>query len=413
MRPTDLLSAPSATRAALSLVLAIAMLSAAPRRAHADIVTHWNAIVFQIGGPAIHRTLAMVHAAMFDAVNSIERRHTPYLSQLSAPAGTSAEAAAAAAARGVLVRLFPTQTVVLDEALAQSIAGIANGAAKTNGLALGDQIAAAIVASRVHDNMLSPNPPYVPIAAPGFYALTPPNFTPPVNGAAGTWLPFALTDPAQFRPNGPRPITHPRYVDDFDEVRAFGSATGSLRTPAQTLSALWHVELAPPAFNRIARDETLANGLDLMASARLFALLNIAMADATMSVFEAKYAFQYWRPITAIRGADADANPKTTADPAWTPFLNTPPHPEYPSAHSVIQAAGIQVLESVFGQNYAFKTTSASVPGVTRTFASFHDYGIDGGLARIYGGIHFRTAVEEGTRQGRQIGNWILENYLR
>jgi hypothetical protein len=259
--------------------------------------------------------------------------------------------------------------------------------------------------------MLMPNPPYVPLVGPGAYQLTPPAFGTPINSGAASWRPFVLTDAAQFRPNGPLPLTHPRYADDLAEVRAIGKIDGP-RTTEQTISALWHVELAPPGMNRIARTEALARDLELIDTARLFALLNVAMADASTSVFEAKYFFNYWRPITAIREAASDGNPSTWPDPTWTPLLGTPAHPEYPSGHSVIQWAGTEVLEAVFGQNYTFSTTSAAVPGVVRTFGSFKDYSADASLSRVYGGIHFRTAIEEGARQGRKVGNWVLEHAL-
>ena len=396
------------SRIGMILLCTIAVAAqAAPARA--DVVTDWNAITFQIGGPSIQRTLAMVHVAIFDAVNSIERRYAPYHSLIDVASGASAEAAAAAAARGVLIRRFPAQALLLDAALAASVSGIPDGPGKSDGLALGDQVAAEIHAFRVNDHILTPGPAYTPLTGPGTYQLTPPNFTAPANTGAASWAPFALTSADQFRPNGPLSLTHPRYFDDFEEVRNIG-AVNSPRTADQTLSALWYIELPYSAMNRIARAQ--AQDLDLLTDARFFALLNIAMADATMSVFEAKYTFNFWRPVTAIRGAATDENLKTTADPTWTPLLDSPAHPEYPSAHSVIDTAAIQVLESVFGQNHVFSTTSTSVPGVVRTFNSFRDYGEDAAWARIYGGIHFRAAVVEGTRQGKKIGNWVLENCL-
>ena len=400
---------PARAAAALGCALAVLM---QPHAAAADIVTNWNQITFSTGGPQIQRTLAMVHLAMFDAVNAVSHHYTPYRWTLGAAAGTSAEAAAAAAAHGILVRLFPAQQVALDAALIASVAGIPNGAAKAAGLALGDQVAADLFAARSTDNILAPNPVYVPLIGAGFYQLTPPNFAAPVNVAAGTWVPFGLTDAGQFRPNGSLSTTHPKYAEDFEEVRQLGAATGSIRTADQTLSALWSIEQTIPATNRFARQQSAVAGLGLLDNARLFALLNMALADAVTSVFDAKYGFNSWRPVTAIREAASDGNPKTTAVPAWLPFLTTPPHPEYPAAHAVTANGAVQVLESVFGQNYHFAATSASVPGVVREFDSFKAYAEDCGLARIYGGIHFRTAVEEGARQGRKVGNWIVENFL-
>ena len=303
--------------------------------------------------------------------------------------------------------------MVLDAALASAVAAIPNGTAKSTGLAFGDQVAAALHANRLTDGMLAPNPPYLPIGGAGFYQLTPPAFANPVNTGAGSWRPFAMLTAGQFRRNGPIPLAHPQYRLDFDEVKSIGSATSTLRTTEQSLIATWHIEQSFPAFNRIARAEVAAVGLNLVESARLFALLNMALADAVTSVFEAKYFYHYWRPVTAIRLAETDGNPATTADPGWLPFIVTPPHPEYPSAHSVTQMAAVQVMEHVFGPQYRFTTTSANVPGVARSFESFRAYAVDGSLARLYGGIHFRTALEEGMRQGRQLGNWVLETQLQ
>jgi hypothetical protein len=387
---------------------------AAPAAARADQVTEWNQITLQIAaGPTLSRSLAMVHLAMFDAINALDPRYRPYLSVVSAPNGASAEAAGAAAAKGILARLFPAQQVVLDAALVSALAAIPNGPEKSAGLVFGDQVAAAFYADRLTDGMLAPNPPYLPIGGAGFYQPTPPGFASPVNTGAGSWRPFAMLTAAQFRGNGPLSLAHPQYRLDFDEVRLIGSVTSTLRTAEQSLIATWHIEQSFPAFNRIARSEAAAVGLNLLESARLFALLNMALADAVTSVFEAKYFFHYWRPVTAVRLADTDGNPATTAEPGWLPFIVTPPHPEYPSAHSVTQMAAVQVMEHVFGPQHRFTTTSANVPGVARSFESFRAYAVDGSLARLYGGIHFRTALEEGMRQGKQLGNWILETQLQ
>ena len=186
----------------------------------------------------------------------------------------------------------------------------------------------------------------------------------------------------------------------------------STRTPLDDETARWHTELAQFQLNRIARAESATDGRDLLDHARLFALLNLALADAATSVFDAKYAYTFWRPVTAIQNADLDDNSRTTLDTGWFPFLTTPPHPEYPAAHGVIQTAGARVLEKYFGQHYGFDTTSATVPGVTRHYDDFDAFAEEGGFARILGGMHFRNSIEVGHRQGKSVANWILDRCL-
>ena len=380
--------------------------------ARADVVTDWNQTTIAIGGPLIVRTLAMVHLAMFDAVNSVTPCFRPY-AVLIPGAGASAEAAAAAAAHGILVRRFPAQSAALAAALSASLASIPDGDAKTRGLEIGDRVAAEIHTFRSNDGMLLPNPPYSPGADPGRYQLTPPGFATPANTGAPGWSPFALVSPWQFRPNGPPALESRRYAKEVAEVMLIGTADPAFRTPDQNQIALWHTEQAQVQLNRIARAAVAGDPLDLLSNARMFALLNVALADASVSVFEAKYAFDFWRPVTAIRNADLDGNARTTLDLTWSPFLVTPAHPEYPSAHAVIQGAGAAVLERFLGRQYAFDATSVAVPGVVRTFDSFQAFVEDGKIARIYGGIHFRSAVEEGAKQGRKVGRWVMKTLLR
>lgn len=400
-------------RFARVLIVCLAVMAFA-MPARGDVVTDWNQTTLTLGGGGaiLSRSLAMVHIAMFDAVNSVTPGFHPYAIEVPGAAGASAEAAAASAAYRVLLLRSPAQKPALDAALAASLAAIPDGPAKEQGIAVGAAAAAAIVALRQSDGMQLPNPAYVPGSAPGDYQLTPPAFAPPVNTGAGNWLPFAMTSASQFRPNGPAGLDKKTYARDFEEVRALGSADPATRTPERNLQAQWHIEMAPFQVSRIARAAVVAKGLSLLDSARMFALLAIANMDGTISVFEAKYVFEFWRPVTAIRNADIDGNPDTERDPAWTPYLVTPPHPEYPSAHAVIQGAALGVLEGLLGPHYAFETTSATVPGVVRSFESLGAYVEDGKLARIYGGIHFRTAVEEGAKQGKKLGKWILETQL-
>jgi PAP2 superfamily len=394
-----------------SLAACLNLVSITPARA--DVVTDWNQHVITVGGPQIQRTLAMVHIAMFDAVNAIDPRYTPYLTLPLASAGASAEAAAASAARGVLARLFPAQQPTLDAWLAASLAAVPDGPGETAGVAYGDLVAQAIYEARLSDNILASGPAYVPGTAPGNYQLTSPGPPQPVNTNAPSWLPFALQSASQFRPNGPDALTSARYARDLAEVQQRGALVGSTRIADEDVIARWHTEQAQFQFNRIARAETPNDGRELIEHARLFALLNIALADATTSVFDAKYTFNSWRPVTAIRNADIDGNADTFADPTWAPFLTTPPHPEYPAAHGVVQAAGARVMKAYFGPHYSFSTTAPAVPGTVRTYADFDSYAAEGELARILGGMHFRTSIEEGSRQGNRVGNWVIDNYLR
>jgi hypothetical protein len=379
----------------------------------ADVVTDWNQHVITVGGPQIQRTLAMVHIAMFDTINAFDPRFTHYLAVPPPPPLASPEAAAASAARGVLVRLFPAQQVTLDGFLAASLSNVPDGPGEAVGVAYGDAVAQAIYDARLTDNILAPGPVYVPGTLAGDYQLTMPGPPQPVNTNAPNWVPFALRSASQFRPNGPDALTSPRYVRDLLEVQQRGVSNGSTRTPDEEVIARWHTEQAQFQFNRIARAEAPNDGRDLLEHARLFALLNIALADATTSVFEAKYVFNSWRPVTAIRNADVDGNPDTVGDATWTPFQTTPPHPEYPAAHGVVQAAGARIMKAYFGPNYRFTTTAPAVPGVTRTYDDFDNYAAEGLVARILGGMHFRTSLEEGARQGTRVGNWVLDNYLR
>jgi hypothetical protein len=392
----------------VGLVLLVVFSVAAPARA--DVITQWNEQVLALGGAS--RTLAMVQVAMFDAINAIQPRYRSYLDLPAAPEAALPEAAAAAAAYGVLVRLMPAQVAALNTTLASSLAPLPDGAGKPSGVQYGDLVASLMYQNRLRDNMLMPGPIYVSSGLPGVYQITTPGPPQPVNTNAPNWIPFALTSASQFRPSAPPALTSRRYADDLNETRALGELASPYRSAIDDETAVWHTELAQFQLNRIARAEVTADGRDLLAHARLFALLNLALADAATSVFDAKYTYLFWRPVTAIRNADLDDNARTDVDPGWSPFLTTPQHPEYPAAHGVIQTAGTRVLESYFGQHDAFDTTSPTVPGVTRHYDDFDAFAEEGGFARILGGMHFRNSVEVGHREGKRVANWILEHCL-
>ena len=392
----------------ICLALFIQSLSVAVARA--DVLTEWNERALAVGGTT--RTLAMVHIAVFDAVNAIQPRYRPYLAVPAPLPGTLAEAAAASAAHGVLRRLFPARATELDAALALSLSALAEGTGKTQGVQYGAVVAEVIYQARLNDNILAAGPVYISSNLPGDYEVTTPGPPQPINTNAQNWVPFALRSASQFRPGPPPALTSARYANDLNETRALGELASTFRTAFDDETARWHTEQAQFQLNRIARTEMLTDQHDLLDRARLFALLNLSLADASVSVFDAKYAYRFWRPVTAIRNAHLDDNQRTTVDIGWSPFLTTPPHPEYPAAHGVIQTAGARVLERYFGQHYGFDTTSPTVPGVVRHYDSFDAFAEEGGWARILGGMHFRHSIDVGHRQGKSVANWILDHYL-
>lgn len=383
-----------------------------------DVIHDWNVVAtnLAVNQPApvqfqVARAVAMMHVAMFDAVNGLGPRYTPYLGGLpEAPAGASTEAAAAAAAHHVLVRVHPARAAEFDAQLQASLAAVPEPA-RSLGVAYGVTVAEALCDLRESDKFLDPAAPFVSTNAPGDYQPTQPGAQ-PINRGAGTWVPFAMMAPSQFRGNGPPRLTSPAYARDVAEVAAIGEKASLSRTDTQRMIADWHVELVPLQINRLARTESAADGRDLLEHARLFALVNIAVTDAVISVFEAKYVYRLWRPVTAIRRADEDGNAATQSAPDWTPYLPTPMHPEYPSGHAVMQGAGTRILTSYFGPRHGYDATSPFVPGLVRHFDSFDAFVDDGADARVYGGIHFRAAVVEGARQGRRVGNWALDHVL-
>jgi PAP2 superfamily protein len=222
-----------------------------------------------------------------------------------------------------------------------------------------------------------------------------------------------MTNASQFRPGPPPDLRSIRYGRDVNETSDWGGAISQFRSAYDDETARWMTEQAPFSLNRAARAEVISDGRDLLAHARLFALLNVAMMDAVTAVFDAKYTYLFWRPVTAIRNADVDGNPRTDQDAGWSSFQATPPHPEYPAAHGSVTTAGTRVLSRYFGRHHAFDATSPAVPGVVRSYASFEAFAEEAGLARILGGMHFRNSIEVGQRQGMLVGNWVLSSILQ
>ena len=391
-------------------------------------------------GPQESRMYAMMHVAIHDALNGIDRRWRPYAARLHAPRWTSRRAAVASAAHDVLVPVLGSFSFFLSaDCISAGIASveadyttaldsIRDGAAKTRGIALGRRAAAAVLALRGDDGYDTPttDPDFQEGTAPGEYRYTPGTpfaFAPHL----GTDLaPFVLRDGSQFRPRPPYRVTSRKYAADVNEIKRLGGddvTTPSARTAEQTEIALFWVESSPLLWSRIARTVATSEGLNLWQSARLFALLNMALTDGYVGTFETKYHYLFWRPVTAIQLADTDGNPATTADPTWTPLLPTPPIPDYDSGHAVEGGVGAQVLKRFFHTDrMSFSICSFTLPeGETcadasptrRHFSSFSQAARENAVSRIYVGYHFRDAVVVGTHHGKRIGNWTVSHSLR
>lgn len=389
-----------------------------PFAARADMVTDWNQTALRTTEianapvPGQTRTMAMVHAAIFDAVNAVSRKYTTYAVDVRPAPGASPEAAAAAAASGILERLYPQQKAITDAALANALAKIPEGAAKADGLRLGQEVAEKLFAMRKDDGSAA-HKSYSFASGAGVYQATPPINANPILPQWRYVKPFMITSAKQFVFAGPPAPNSAAFAKDLNEVKRLGSKTSTERTNEQTAIAIHWAGSEVMPFNGVARAATAAKGLDLVDSARLFALLNMAMADTLIAGFEAKYTFNHWRPITAIRNAGLADNPAIAADAAWEPLLVTPPHQEYPSAHCLGAGAAVAVLQEIFGSDKL--STSYVYPplGVARRWESFSQIAKEVENARVWGGIHYRTSDEHGTQIGRQIAEYAMKTYLR
>jgi hypothetical protein len=381
----------------------------------ADVVTEWNqkagacvleAKIYPFAGT---RVMAIVHTAMFDAINSIEGRYTPYKFKVSAPAGSSPEAAGVAAAHAALVRLFPEQKEALDAAYAASLAQIPDGPGKSSGVAVGEEVAAKVLAWRASDGADGPNT-YRPVTTPGTYITT----TLPIGTQWANMTPWVMERASQFHPAPPPALSSAEWAADYNESKEIGAKKSARRTSEQTEIARFWTITGPQSFDPIVRQLAAVPGRSLSQNARLFALVEMAVADSYIAVFEAKYAFNFWRPITAIRNGDIDGNEATTRDPSWEPLIDTPLHPEYPCAHCINSGAARAVLESEFGTGPSPLTmTSATAPGVVHKWASIAEYAEEVSLARIYGGIHYRNSTVVGKAMGKKIGELAVQNFLQ
>jgi hypothetical protein len=367
--------------------------------------------------PTIHstRSFAMLHAAIFDAVNAIDRTYEPYAVQLShVSRNASTWAAADQAAHDVLVALYPAFSPSLDMQLQQDLDQIPDGKRKKEGIAVGEAVATAIVALRQDDGSSATLPPFVPTNQPGSYQLTPPNFAPADFIQWPRVTPFAIASPTDFRPAPPPDLTSDRYTQSFDEVKSLGLVTSTTRTPEQTqVGKFWNGNIQD-FWNEIAQTAAVQHQLGIIRSAHLFAELNFALADTVIAFFDAKYTYDLWRPVTAIQMADADNNSRTAADAAWLPLSGkTAPDPSYPGAHSAVSTAASWVLRTYLGNAISLDVTSESLPGSTRHFTSFSDAAVEAGLSRIYAGQHFRFDHEAGEHLGNHVAHAVMATVLR
>lgn len=387
----------------------------------ADMVLQWNDVALDairatsMNPPRASRALAIMHAAIYDAVNALERTHEVYAIDILASPLASREAAVAAAAHDTLIALFPTLQSTFDDKLIESLATIPDGLAENLGVDLGEEVAAQMLALRAGDGS-DVTVPYTPGNAPGDWRPTPPGNLPALLPNWPNVTPFAMTSGSQFTPDGIPALTSTEYTAAFNEVKSLGDINSATRTADQTNIALFWANgggtATPPGhLNVLAAIVAEQQGNSLAENARLFAMLNVAMADAAIMAWDAKYATNFWRPITGIRAADTDGNAGTIADPAWTPLIVTPPFPSYVSGHSSFSGAAAAVLKNFFGRdNIAFTLPSENIAVGSRSFTSFSQAAQESADSRLFGGIHWRFDNEDGLRAGTNLGNFVARN---
>jgi hypothetical protein len=385
--------------------------------AHADVVTDWNQIAIDMlkaANVAVNpwsRSMAMMHVAMSDAINTVQGRYTTYTAKLPAAPNASAEAAAVSAARHILIQLLPAQRAKIDEAYADSLARLPDGAAKNDGITLGERVAALVQADRSTDATNVPDT-YRPITTPGVWIPT----QPPSFAEYAQAKPWGMKSADQFRPGPPPPLSSALYARDYNETKDLGGAKSVKRTAQQTEAVrFWTTGNFLPSWNQVARQLSAAKGLGLAENARLFALLNMGIANNYICDWDAKFHYNRWRPVTAIRNGDQDGNDATERDAGWTPLNTTPMHPEYPSSAAIVAGVSSGVLESVFGtgSSQILTVTDSADPRLQRQFNSIGQMAEEQRMVRIWGGIHFRNSLEVSEQMGRKLAEHLVSNIMR
>jgi len=410
------ISARASSRRWLSLLLATLAMVLTAGPAGADTVTEWNQTSIDVlkagnvAGNPWSRCMAMVHVAIADAVNTIQGRYTRYAVTSPAAPSASADAAVAAAARTILIQVIPGQKAKVEEAYAASLKQIPDGPAKTEGIAVGEQAAAVILADRANDATGVPDT-YRPVTAPGVWIPTAAPLFPEYARAKG-WV---ITSADQFRPSPPPALTSALYARDYNETKEIGAAKSTKRTPQQTEAVrFWAQTNFGPSWNQAARELSAAKKLGLADNARLLALLNMGIANVFIADWDAKFLYNFWRPVTAIRNGDLDGNDATERDAGWTSLNPNPMHPEYPSAAGIVGGVGAGILESVFGTGpVSFTVSDLMDPRLTRQFASIAQLAQEQSEVRIWGGIHFRNSMVVGDEMGRKIAAYLVANSMK
>lgn len=405
-------------RAKMQWTIAPSLLAAAllaTSMARADVVSDWNVKAGEIitqsgmGTPPANRAVAIVHTAVYEAVNAITKRYPTSGIGLDAPVSASVDAAVAAANRVALAKLLPSQQPAIERAYQTALAQIADGTAKSAGIAVGEKAAAAILASRADDGATRPES-YRPRTAAGVYVPT-------VTPAAPQWpqrKPWLMTGAAQFRPEPPPALTSALWARDFDEIKLIGAKNSVRRTSEQSeIARFWEATL-PPIYHGVVRSVAAMPGRDVTDNARLFMAVTQAADDALIAVFDAKYHYNFWRPVSAIRNGDMDGNDATEREATWSSFIEAPMHPEYPCAHCILASSIATVLQAAIGANATplLTTTSPTAKGAARSWAKIEDFVQEVANGRVYEGVHYRNSTEVGIAMGKQVGGLVAAKYL-
>ena len=417
MRPS---TACTISRSVSAAMIGLFVAVAAPQRTRANVITDWDEKAIaavtplaSLGGTSPYmaqRMMGMVHAAMFDAVNSIERRYRAYLTRLPADPTASKDAAAAAAAAAVLATIDQKTATDVKTALAAYLALVPDGPAKSDGVKLGEAVAAKVLETRANDGCDAADD-YRPRTTPGVYVPT-------AITLSSMWpnlKPFAMTSPSQFRPPPPAPLDGKEWATDYNEIKDYGGQKSDKRTAQQTETARFWLVVPPVAYHPFVRKLAIAKQMDTVDSARFFALVSVALNDAIISVLDAKYHYNFWRPITAIRNGDTDGNPATDRDATWQPIAPTPMHPEYPCAHCIQSGSVAGVIKAVLGSGDIpeIAITSPTAPGVTHRWSNMATFTEEVANSRIWAGFHYRFSTRIGTEMGLEIGEYVVKSVMQ
>jgi len=401
---------------ALVTLLALVVLAATSALAEADVVTDWNitagdiVVAAKIPPPPAYRVMAVVQTAVYEAVNAVTQRYPSNGVKLNVAPGASVEAAVAAANRAVLSKLIPSHQAAIDSAYQAALAAIPSVAGKPEGIAVGEKAAAAVFALRADDGGTALEV-YRPRTAAGVYVPT-------VIPAVPHWprrKPWVMGSAEQFRPGPPPDLSSSRWARDYNEIKALGAKNSTQRTAEQTAIARFWEATQPTIYFPVVRSVASMAGREVTQNARLLAVASQGMDDALIAVFDAKYHYEFWRPVTAIRNGDIDGNDATERDASWVPFIDTPMHPEYPCAHCINSAAIGAVLQAEIGAGPTptLSTASPTASGMVRTWTRIEDFVQEVANGRIYDGVHYRTSTEVGSAMGRRIGELAAMKYLR